>query len=225
MLETLKPYIPVIFGAVLFLAIVGSAVGALVYLKKRRRYVEISVDSHKFALPTACAESLQSYKIGSVLMSLPETAEANALEIISRAEHYSRIKLTNGTLETLEDCLLKTSFTPLYAQVRRRDVVASIDSNTAEIKIAEMRPKESVDVEMWHIGGIRRYNASKNITLYLKHHASKKYKLFLDTDPEAYYIWRVRKIGAGILLFIALSFGVAVVIYWSAFLLAKGPDS
>jgi hypothetical protein len=220
MLETLKPHFPVIFGVVLFFTVVGLLVGALAYLKKRRRCVEISVDSHKFALPTPCAESLQSYKIGSVLMSLPDTAEATALENISRAEHYSRIKLTNGTLETLKDCLLKTSFTPLYAQMRRRDVVAPIDSHMAEIKIEEMRPEEYLEIEMWHIDGIHRYNARKNISLYLNRPAAKKYKMFLNTDINAYYTWRMRKIGVGILLFFALIFGVAVVVYWSAWLFA-----
>jgi hypothetical protein len=214
MLETLKPYFPVIFGAVLFLTIVG----AMAYLKKRRRYVEIGVDSHKFALPTPCVESLQSYKIGSVLMSLPETAEANALEIISRAERYSRIKLTNRTLETLEDCVLKTSFTPLYAQMRRRDVVVPVGSSTAEIKIEEMRPKESVDIEMWHIAAIRRHSASKNIALCSKRHTATKYKLFLDTDLDAYYIWHMRKLRVSILLFFAAICGVAIIVYWSTFL-------
>jgi hypothetical protein len=212
--ETLSPYL-----SASLIAIVVAVLGTFAFLRKRRARVVVEILSHKFALPTPCAESLQSYKIGSVLMSLPETPEGRALESVSGADHYSQIKLTNGTRETLQDCLLKPSFSPLGVQIRRRDNVAYLEPTMEAIALGAIGPRESVHVEMWHVGGLYRKTVRKSIGIYAKQDMPKTYSIFLDTDVGAYYVWRLSRSRVLMLLLFIVICGVVLAVYWVSVIL------
>jgi hypothetical protein len=139
-----KDFAPIILAAI---PICAATVRGL---WKRRERVDIELRPQEFVLPNILTSNISPCGEEAFSSEIKTTVAGKALSELKFCRNQLRTKITNSTKSVVEDCVLRIDTGFSFAEINCNSSFEAINNTKKEIKIATIRPRETVTINTWH---------------------------------------------------------------------------
>lgn len=206
MLDNISPYIAIPGAIASAIAVIAG--GVKLYISAKHG-IDIQVKRNELVYPKLCMEAFDYFSEGCISKNLPDTPVSKCLKELLSSESYVSITITNMTPQAIEDCTINTGSNARYAQLTQNNAVALFDRENSKVfHINQIRPSESVKLELWQwgLGAINSYNYSDTVKFYTKTMNKQRMTFSSDTERKSLMYNKRFPVIIGITILITLLF-------------------